>query len=93
MEFGTEVLIYMTFLTVVTTAIVQVIKKANVVPSQYLPLLSLFVGVVAGALATFLPNAGSLAVMLWSGALAGLGGTGLFEQFTNRAKKYGEGED
>ncbi|EAH0654513.1 holin, partial [Listeria monocytogenes] len=23
-------------------------------------------------------------------ALAGAGGTGLFEQFTNRAKKYGE---
>ncbi|EAD7286920.1 holin, partial [Listeria monocytogenes] len=24
------------------------------------------------------------------GALAGAGGTGLFEQFTNRSKKYGE---
>ncbi|EOS9336201.1 holin, partial [Listeria innocua] len=24
---------------------------------------------------------------------AGAGGTGLFEQFTNRAKKYGEDED
>ncbi|HEL8968149.1 holin, partial [Listeria monocytogenes] len=24
------------------------------------------------------------------GALAGAGGTGLFEQFTNRAKKYGK---
>ncbi|EAG9511077.1 holin, partial [Listeria monocytogenes] len=25
-----------------------------------------------------------------AGALAGAGGTGLFEQFTNRSKKYGE---
>ncbi|EMQ3793961.1 holin, partial [Listeria monocytogenes] len=25
-------------------------------------------------------------------ALAGAGGTGLFEQFTNRSKKYGEDE-
>ncbi|EPR5478173.1 holin, partial [Listeria innocua] len=31
--------------------------------------------------------------MIWAGALAGAGGTGLFEQFTNRAKKYGYGED
>ncbi|EAC2995767.1 holin, partial [Listeria monocytogenes] len=28
--------------------------------------------------------------MIWAGALAGAGGTGLFEQFTNRAKKYGK---
>ncbi|EAE2465109.1 TPA: holin, partial [Listeria monocytogenes] len=48
------------------------------------------VGAILGALATFLDGSGSLATMIWAGALAGAGGTGLFEQFTNRAKKYGK---
>ncbi|EDN8811011.1 holin [Listeria monocytogenes] len=86
MEFGKEVLLYMTFLTIAATALVQVIKQAGIFPSKYLPLISLVVGVALGGLATYLPEAGPLPVMLWAGGLAGLGGTGLFEQFTNRGK-------
>ncbi|EED2500658.1 holin [Listeria monocytogenes] len=93
MEFGKELLVYMTFLVVVTPLFVQAIKKTELIPSKWLPTVSIFVGAILGALAIFLDGSGSLATMVWAGALAGAGGTGLFEQFTNRAKKYGEDED
>ncbi|WP_088810468.1 MULTISPECIES: holin [unclassified Listeria] len=84
MNFGEELLAYMTFLTISTTAIVQVVKSTNKIPRHYLPLVSLMIGITVGGLATLIPGAGSISVMLWSGGLAGLGGTGLFEQFTKR---------
>ncbi len=93
MEFGKELLVYMTFLVVVTPVFVQAIKKTELIPSKWLPTVSIFIGAILGALATFLDGSGSLATMIWAGALAGTGGTGLFEQFTNRSKKYGEDED
>nr|WP_256735822.1 holin [Listeria monocytogenes] len=62
----------------------------ELVPSKWLPTVSILIGAILGALATFLDGSGSLATMIWAGALAGAGGTGLFEQFTNRSKKYGE---
>ncbi|EPX6960408.1 holin [Listeria monocytogenes] len=93
MDFGTELLTYITLLSVATTALSEVIKKMNIIPTRFIPLTSLILGIILGACATFLSGAGTLAEMIWAGGLAGLGGTGLFEQFTNRSKKYGESEE
>ncbi|EUJ51784.1 holin [Paenilisteria rocourtiae] len=90
MEFGKELLVYMTFLAVAVPLVVQAIKKTDVIPKKWLPVASIALGVTLGLLALGLPGAGSPFVMAWAGGLAGAGGTGVFEVFTNRAKKYGE---
>ncbi|MBC1801135.1 holin [Listeria booriae] len=90
MEFGKELLVYMTFLAVVVPVVIQAVKQAEVVPKKWLPVVSIAVGIVLGLAALWLPGAGSPAVMAWAGGLAGAGGTGVFEVFTNRAKKYRE---
>ncbi|GAB1507958.1 hypothetical protein VFC2071_30060 [Listeria monocytogenes] len=53
MEFGKELLVYMTFLVVVTPVFVQAIKKTELVPSKWLPTVSILIGAILGALATF----------------------------------------
>lgn len=53
MEFGKELLVYMTFLVVVTPVFVQAIKKTELIPSKWLPTVSIFIGAILGALATF----------------------------------------
>ncbi|EAD5493687.1 holin, partial [Listeria monocytogenes] len=52
MEFGKELLVYMTFLVVVTPVFVQAIKKTELIPSKWLPTVSILVGAILGALAT-----------------------------------------
>ncbi|WP_376699879.1 holin [Listeria innocua] len=89
----TDLLTYITLLSVATTALSEVIKKMNIIPVRFIPLTSLVLGIILGACATFLSGAGTLAEMMWAGGIAGLGGVGLFEQFTNRSEKYGEDED
>lgn len=89
----TDLLTYITLLSVATTALSEVIKKMEVIPVKFIPLTSLILGIVLGAGASFLSNTGTLAEMIWAGAVAGLGGVGLFEQFTNRSKKYEESEE
>ncbi|EAH0034971.1 TPA: holin, partial [Listeria monocytogenes] len=37
MDFGKELLVYMTFLVVVTPVFVQAIKKTELIPSKWLP--------------------------------------------------------
>ncbi|CAM2361111.1 holin [Listeria seeligeri] len=90
MDFGTELLTYMTLLSIIVTALTEIIKKTNVIPAKFIPLLSVVLGILLGVFASALPGAGTLSEMAWAGGLAGLGGTGLFEQFTNRSKRKDE---
>lgn len=46
MEFGKELLVYMTFLVVVTPVFVQAIKKTELVPSKWLPTVSILIGAI-----------------------------------------------
>lgn len=46
MEFGKELLVYMTFLVVVTPVFVQAIKKTELVPSKWLPTVSIIIGAI-----------------------------------------------
>ncbi|AQY50518.1 holin [Listeria weihenstephanensis FSL R9-0317] len=93
MEFGKELLAYMTFLAMVVPLVVQAIKKTGVIPKKWLPIASIVLGVGLGLLALGLPGAGSAYVMAWAGGLAGAGGTGVFEIFTNREKKYSKEDE
>ena len=78
MEISTEFLLYMSFIGGVSTALMQLLKNALPLPKNYVPLLTLAVGVLL-ALIPFPFVDVALAERIWAGALSGLGGTGLFE--------------
>lgn len=78
MEISTEFLLYMSFIGGVSTALMQLIKTSLPLPKNYVPLLTLGIGVLL-ALIPFPFVDVALAERIWAGALSGLGGTGLFE--------------
>lgn len=82
-EIMKQVLIFTTLLAPIVTAIVQVFKSTVNLPNNALPILSLVAGFAIGSVA-FPFTEMDITLRLWAGAFAGLGGTGLYEVFTNR---------
>lgn len=72
-----EILTLATIITPLTTALIEVVKKAIGVDQRYLPLLAVLLGLILGGLATFLDS--ELILRLWAGAVSGLASVGLFE--------------
>jgi ABC-type enterochelin transport system permease subunit len=79
----TEVLAFASVLAVFVLALVQMIKKSVDVPKNLLPLVGLVVGLVVGALSSPFTEL-EITLRLWSGGLAGLSATGLFELAFNK---------
>ena len=73
-----EVLIFATVLAPVILALVQLVKKTFTVPNNLISLIAFAVGVLVGAAAVPFTDL-DLVLRIWSGALAGLSATGLFE--------------
>jgi hypothetical protein len=74
----TNVLAFASVIAVFVLAGVQFVKKTVNVPNNLLPAIGLVIGLLIGVVAypfTDLP----LVLRLWSGGLAGLSATGLFE--------------
>jgi hypothetical protein len=74
----TNVLAFASVIAVFVLAGVQFVKKTVNVPNNLLPVIGLVIGLLIGVVAypfTDLP----LVLRLWSGGLAGLSATGLFE--------------
>lgn len=82
-EIMKQVLIFTTLLAPIVTAIVQVVKTTVNLPNNVLPFLSLVAGLAIGSVAFPFTDM-DITLRLWAGAFAGLGGTGLYEVFTNR---------
>lgn len=82
----TEVLAFASVLAVFVLAGVQVVKSTVTIPKNILPLVGLVIGLVIGVVAYPFTSL-ELVLRLWSGALAGLSATGLFELAFN--KRYG----
>lgn len=72
-----EILTLATIIAPLTTALIEVVKKAIGVDQRYLPLLAVLLGLILGGLATFLDS--ELILRLWAGAVSGLASVGLFE--------------
>lgn len=79
----TEVLAFASVLAVFVLALVQLVKTTVNVPKNLLPMMGLVVGLVVGALASPFTDL-DLTLRLWSGGLAGLSATGLFELAFNK---------
>nr|WP_289038299.1 holin [uncultured Allobacillus sp.] len=78
-----DVMIFATILLPIVTALVELVKKTINMPKKYVPLISLIIGIVIGAIATPFTDF-DIVLRLWAGGLAGLAGTGLFELVKQR---------
>lgn len=74
----TAVLAFASLLAVFVLAGVQLIKKSINMPSNVVPIVGLIVGLLIGVVAYPFTDL-DLTLRLWSGGLAGLSATGLFE--------------
>ena len=79
----TEILFFASIIAPIVMALVEVIKKAVPTPVNLIPFIALVVGVIVGAAAYPFSDL-ELVMRLWSGGLAGLAGTGLFELIKQR---------
>lgn len=77
------VLAFASVLAVFVLALVQLVKNTVNLPRNIVPVVGLVIGLLVGALAyPFTPM--DLVLRLWSGGLAGLSATGLFELAFNK---------
>lgn len=81
----TEVLLFASILAPIILALVELIKRTSTVNKNFLPLIALAVGIFIGFAATPFTDM-ELVLRLWSGGLAGLAATGLFELGTPSEK-------
>lgn len=79
-----HVLAFASLLAVFVMSVVQLVKITFRPPKRWIPLIGVGLGLLIGA-AAYPFSTLDLAMRLWSGALAGLSATGLFElAFNNR---------
>lgn len=80
-----EIIIYSGVIGLLTLAIVELVKTSTNVPSKLMPLISVIIGVVIGAIALFIPEiTGELSVggHLLAGLISGLSASGLYDVFS-----------
>ncbi len=88
MEVSPEFLLYMSFIGTASTALMELLKRVAPVPIKYIPLFTLGIGVVLALMPFPFVNA-VLAERVWAGVLAGLGGTGMFENLKQSSRTKG----
>ena len=80
-----EIIIYSGVIGLLTLAIVELVKTSTNVPAKLMPLVSVIIGVVIGAIALFIPEiTGELSVggHLLAGLISGLSASGLYDVFS-----------
>lgn len=78
-----DVLLFATIIAPIVLALVQMVKQVVIMNVNIIPPIALVIGLLVGYLAEPFTDLG-LALRLWSGALAGLSATGLFELVKQR---------
>ena len=81
-----EILIFATILSPVILGLVELVKRTASIPVNYIPLVSLIVGLLVGFVGQIFTDL-DLVHRLWAGGLAGLAATGLFELVNDRKKE------
>jgi hypothetical protein len=82
-----EVLAFASVLSVFVMALVQLVKNTVNLPKNIVPAVGLAIGLLVGALAYPFTSM-ELVLRLWSGGLAGLSATGLFELAFNKRNGF-----
>lgn len=82
----TAVLLFATVLAPIILALVELIKRTvEGLPKKYIPLIAFAIGILVGFVAQPFTDL-DLVLRLWSGGLAGLAATGLFELGNDRGR-------
>lgn len=81
-----NVLIFATVIAPIIYALVQAVKLTFTLPKNYIPVISIAIGLLVGLLSSPFTDL-DIALRLWSGLLAGLSATGLFELVNPRDGK------
>ena len=85
-----QIIAFAGVISVITIALVQVLKKVNVIPKNWLPVAGMTIGVIIGAVSVFIPEIVSelsIGGRLLAGLISGLMATGIWETFKNRGGK------
>ncbi|SET14040.1 Bacteriophage A118-like holin, Hol118 [Salinibacillus kushneri] len=77
---------FATVLAPVAMALVELVKKTRKIPKNYIPFTSFIIGILIG-IAGYPFTDLDLPMRIWSGGLAGLASTGLFELGKQTKKK------
>ncbi|MFC4355292.1 holin [Chryseomicrobium palamuruense] len=78
-----DILIFATIVLPIVTALVELVKRSIILPKNIVPLIALVIGLLVGGVAYPFSDL-DLTMRLWSGGLAGLAATGLFELAINK---------
>lgn len=82
-----KIIAFAGIITVLTTALTQVVKRASVIPKNIIPAVSMILGAALGGVSVFIPEIVtelSLGGRLLAGLISGLMATGLWETFKKR---------
>ena len=89
------IIVYAAVLSVITVAVVQLIKTSTAIPNKMMTLISLAVGLAVGGVALFIPEiTGDLSVggHLLAGAISGLSASGLFDLATKTKQGFNQSD-
>jgi Bacteriophage A118-like holin, Hol118 len=81
-----QVLMFSSLLAPLVTAMMELLKRTFPIPKKYIPITSFFMGLMIGLLAAPVTEM-NVELRLWSGGIAGLAATGLYE-IGKKSKKY-----
>lgn len=85
-----QIIAFAGIISVITIALTEVIKRTKTIPKNFIPIVSMVIGIVTGGITIFIPEIVtelSIAGRLLAGLISGLMATGIWEMFKNKNNK------
>lgn len=82
-----QIIAFAGIISVITIALTEVIKRTKTIPKNFIPIVSMVIGIVIGGITIFIPEIVSelsVAGRLLAGLISGLMATGIWETFKNK---------
>ena len=85
-----QIIAFAGIISVITIALTEVVKRTKTIPKNFIPIVSMVIGIVIGGVTIFIPEIVSelsIAGRLLAGLISGLMATGIWETFKNKNGK------
>ncbi|MBG3873689.1 hypothetical protein E6X09_04405 [Staphylococcus xylosus] len=85
-----QIIAFAGIISVITIALTEVIKRTKTIPKNFIPIVSMVIGILIGGITIFIPEIVSelsVAGRLLAGLISGLMATGIWETFKNKNGK------
>ncbi|MCA2501792.1 holin [Staphylococcus xylosus] len=82
-----QIIAFAGIISVITIALTEVVKRTKTIPKNFIPIVSMVIGIVIGGVTIFIPEIVSelsVAGRLLAGLISGLMATGIWETFKNK---------